>query len=353
MRDARTVLLAAFLAILAWDHRAFTQSATAETALESQYRRAVEATANDPTNMPLTQPLTVITSSDNLVQMTVFTNWAGYDRNYDEFANPGSTRHPSMFSTYGTQLYDFHKTNNTPGNQMCLRTEQLLGLPPNYGNDRVVEFEIQSKYLFRPAYDSNIEHATPTNVYNPGDPHADWFNHHWNAWNAQTHAFQYSDVHAYPPAYDYSTYSDSNGAVHTNVPYPWTRVGYTYDWANVDSTDPNAIIGLSEFITPAKSVGQTINQIKVQAVVSIGSYSYYDRATGNFDVTGDCDTIWAGTRYTPVTPAAGETPWVHVAQGATVSQGITVSSEGFEIVNYGSILGPGKNLDRDAARQRH
>ena len=44
-------------------------------------------------------------------------------------------------------------------------------------------------------------------------------------------------------------------------------------------------------------------------------------------------------------PNAGESSWIHVHAGATVAQGITVSSQGFLIVNEGTILGPGKNLD--------
>lgn len=346
MRRWIAVWVGALSSLLACDRLAWAQTPSLAD-LDSQYLQSVQQASPDPTSLPINVDLTTISKDAGQVQMTIFTNYTGYNRQYNENTNP-ALWHPDLFSTAGHELYDRIR-QMSPG-QAALQTKQLLGLPPGSNYDRVVEYWTDAGKLFRPAYDSNIENPHPSNTFNPADPKADWFLHHWNAWNPQTGSFTYSNLKNYPPAYDFSSYTDSSGNVHTSWPYPWTRLGYTYNWANMNSSDPNAIVGLSEFITPHHWAPPTPGDadddpIAVQAVVSIGSYMYYERNTGNFDVSGACDTIWAGDLYTPVNPSAGQSSWIHVRAGAAVAQGITVSSPGFVLVNEGTILGPGKNLD--------
>ena len=103
------------------------------------------------------------------------------------------------------------------------RVEKLLGLPPQSGKTRFVEMWVDPADLFRPSADPGISDceaeidypvsagSTVTAVY--------------KTWFENLKANQYLDP----------------------SPYPWTRLGYTYDWA--DSEHP---VGLSEFVISVK-----------------------------------------------------------------------------------------------------
>jgi hypothetical protein len=104
-----------------------------------------------------------------------------------------------------------------------LRAEQLLGLPYNSGNNWAVEMWVKPSDLYRPSYDNEI---TDTKVELHFPPNTDstyikWFND--------------NIVSSYYPALNKKA-------------YPWTRLGYTYDWGN-----PYSEIGLSEFVVKKNS----------------------------------------------------------------------------------------------------
>lgn len=244
-------------------------------------------------------------SATGRVLMTAMTDFTGYTVAYVD--NP---YRKVVWVSAATELYDFHQRNGTPAGEAAMRTRQLLGLPANHRGDRVVELWVHRDNLRRPCKDpditnphSSFEFPADVDLRYPG--HRTWFES------------------------NYSTYS-------ADPPYPWTQLGYTYDWANEDS-----IVGLTEFLAMPYDAGDPHTALSVYSVVSIGSYVYYDRA-GNFNVTGDCDAIWAGALYTPTSPGGN---WIAVQPGATVYEGITVSSGGFTVTNAGSLLGPGRNVD--------
>jgi hypothetical protein len=121
------------------------------------------------------------------------------------------------------ELKDWYKNHPVSPDKVTLRTEQLLGLPLNSGDSCFVEIWVKPDDLFRPAYDNEIDDKTsglnfPANV-SPG--YVTWFN------NNIISSY-------YPP-------KGSNK-------YPWTRLGYTYDWGN-----PSNEIGLSEFVIKKNS----------------------------------------------------------------------------------------------------
>ena len=135
------------------------------------------------------------------------------------------------------QLYDV--CVEYQGSHQLLRMEKALGLPPRNGNYGIVEFFIDPKYLFRPAPDIEINDScaglvesasTPYLLANPirgvAQGYADWFRDVYNSRG-------------------YAATNDLNSS------WPWTRLGYTYDYANT----PNTPIGLSEYIIP--NVSQT------------------------------------------------------------------------------------------------
>lgn len=245
------------------------------------------------------------------ILMSMFTDFTGYDRTYDR-AKSQTQYHPDLWVSVAPDLWQFHQDRQTTGDKMASRTKQLLGMSLGHAGDRVVEFWVKPEDLFRPAINSNITQQVTSVADNPSDPHWSWIV------NLRTTIYNPND------------------------PYPWTQIGYTYDWG--DDARPKHE-GLSEFICGRHNVGDTSNLIAVEAVVSIGAYGYYNRNTSNFSVTGDCDTIWAGLRYLP----AGSQ--IDISQSGVVYEGITVSSAGWTINNAGMILGPGRNIDntyRDA-----
>lgn len=104
-----------------------------------------------------------------------------------------------------------------------LRLEQFLGLPPNSGHKYFVELWIRPEDLFRPAADPEVndheaqyEFSEVRNYLSTSSEYRDW----------------YIDSVK-------SRYYPEEGS----LPYPWTRLGYTYDW------NPKANnIGASEYV---------------------------------------------------------------------------------------------------------
>ena len=154
----------------------------------------------------------------------------------------------SPWVTVVPELANFFKKNAFT----TLRIEQLLGLPPNYGNNYVVEYWADPKDLFRPAPDPQVVYAEGSNqfpwetsrVLSSGTPDD------YKIWDDYcpisadpacqcVQGSQYMDYkcwfqnrRAYVYSYDYSS-----------APYPWTGLGYTYDWGNSKTH-----VGLSEFV---------------------------------------------------------------------------------------------------------
>ncbi len=129
-------------------------------------------------------------------------------------------------------------------NYLGLRVLQLLGMPWNRANNTVVEYWVNPKYLARPSADPAItdnqsepDFAYTNSLYCPVNPlHYSWYT---NELVANT--------------------------------WPWSRLGYTYDWANPNSRG----MGLSEFIIPAKMFNEawgTVVTVYVESVTLLVDY---------------------------------------------------------------------------------
>ena len=123
------------------------------------------------------------------------------------------------------------------GPDPLLRMEKALGLPPRTGTYGVAEFFVDPKYLFRPAPDPGIhdtsaglapDDTSPFLSANPFQGRSAGY----AAWYAATYETR---------GYDATNSLDSC--------YPWTRLGYTYDYENA----PNNPVGLSEYVIPRTS----------------------------------------------------------------------------------------------------
>jgi hypothetical protein len=154
-----------------------------------------------------------------------------YQRGY-EFALYGET----WFST-GTQVQDVCTSSGLRGDALVLRLEQLLGLPPSMGYDVFMQVWIDPNALFRPCAEPSVTAGScpvsaplksdaPDQVgwdcAAPADAHSQWL---CNSWVAR--------------------YGDSN----PRRRFPWTALGYTYDWSLTNPTGE----GPSEFVAPGKS----------------------------------------------------------------------------------------------------
>jgi hypothetical protein len=158
------------------------------------------------------------------VLMVTWTSWTGYDSlvgksiRVDDLAKSVETSRDTWV-TAAPQLREFCRRQCLDSLDMTLRVEQLMGLPPHNGKTRFVAFWVNPEDLFRPSPDPEISDREAELDF-PASPwfvtvspeHVDWFN---------------------------SLRETSYGT----DGYPWTRLGYTYDWGN-----PFCEIGLSEFV---------------------------------------------------------------------------------------------------------
>lgn len=132
-----------------------------------------------------------------------------------------------------------------------LRLKQLLGLPPTDHNDVFVELWIKPQDIFRPCPDPEIsDHecqlriplAEPQPEPGPEGPP-------WHCPPPGEHPQQLSAayVEVRPSHLDWmcANWQESYHPSPMTTPYPWTALGYTYDWGN-----PWHPRGLSEFVAP-------------------------------------------------------------------------------------------------------
>lgn len=113
------------------------------------------------------------------------------------------------------ELKGFYESIRLTVDNPLLRIEQVLGLPKGSGYEWFAELWVDPSDLYRPCPDSEITDTVCELTFpvNATQEHIDWFND--------------QILESY--------FQDQK--------YPWTRLGYTYDWAN-----PFDEIGLSEFI---------------------------------------------------------------------------------------------------------
>ncbi|MEL6929494.1 MAG: hypothetical protein AAFO95_12765 [Cyanobacteria bacterium J06600_6] len=164
---------------------------------------------------------------------------------YEVGSNEPQTR--DMWVTVVPELKDFCTNYSaTTGKQVTPRIEQLLGLPPGHNEPRkIVEFWVEAKDLFRPTPDPEIsdreaelEFRTANEFLSVSDKYKDWYSQELNSFNSRMKAMNPEQM-----------------------PAPWTRLGYTYDWGN--SADH---VGLSEFVLSKGS------SLEVDSVTTVDDY---------------------------------------------------------------------------------
>jgi hypothetical protein len=153
------------------------------------------------------------------ILVVTWTDYNGYDDKIGHSVNISR----EVWVTTAPELKNFCKSLKA---EKTLRLEQLLGLPPKAGKTKFVEMWVKPGDLFRPSADpeitdseAEIEFRMSNKFVKVSDEYIKWY----NDLKKQSYG--------------------ANG-------YPWTRLGYTYDWGKNQSH-----IGLSEFvIMPGASV---------------------------------------------------------------------------------------------------
>lgn len=135
--------------------------------------------------------------------------------------------------TAAPEIQVFFKDHVKPDANTTLRAAQLIGLPANTSNTYFVELWVNPQSLFRPTPDNEINDTVATLIFpsSATTDYKEWFNN--------------NIIYSYYP-----------------MKYPWTRLGYTYDWGNTANH-----VGLSEFVlrqnstVTVKSVTPTIEYL--------------------------------------------------------------------------------------------
>jgi hypothetical protein len=132
---------------------------------------------------------------------------------------PVNTTWGETWVTVVPEIKTFFKEHVDPNGNVTLRTLQLLGLPPNNTNTHFVELWASPQSLFRPTPDNDINDTVAQLTFpsSATPEYKQWFNS--------------NILYSYFPER-----------------YPWTRLGYTYDWGN-----SNSHVGLSEFVLKQNS----------------------------------------------------------------------------------------------------
>jgi hypothetical protein len=223
----------------------------------------------------------------------------------------GQPTSSATWVTVGGELKSYLTSQGVTFADVKLETSRVLGMSQKNSNDAVAELLVSPDVnaIQRPTKDPSAA-GQPTSL---GSSAA------FVRPAGMTDA-AYGNFVAYYNSWEAAAYGSSN--------FPWTQLGYTYRWG-LGSTLAD-IRGLSEFIV----LGGT--RCTVYAVYSLGSYLYTaGNGSGDFRVTGDLDTLWAGRQFQP----RGDS--VVIEAGATVSggQGLLVSSPGYTVANAGTIAG--------------
>ena len=148
-----------------------------------------------------------------------------WSSNASYFPKPGGTMQEDyeVWVTLVPQVKNMAELAHKKGLNVDLRLEQYLGLPPNSGHKYFVELWIRPEDLFRPAADPEVDdHEAKyefSNVRDRLSTSADY-------------------VQWYEDSVKNRYFPDPG-----SQPYPWTRLGYTYDWNPKTNK-----IGASEYV---------------------------------------------------------------------------------------------------------
>jgi len=188
-----------------------------------------------------------------------------YNGTVDPACRPGSadcTLKADLWVTVAPEMKHFFQAMPP----QPLRIAQLLGVPPEYAAEErsMVELWVSPKDMFRPCPDPEIsDHECQTEF--PSDPFRTFPSTElvrategpgWNVFMNYTGWFNNRKNYIYTNARNYPASS----------PYPWTRLGYTYDWGSSNH------IGLSEFVAHGRKQNGSGISVGIGSLKKITDY---------------------------------------------------------------------------------
>ena len=147
-----------------------------------------------------------------------------------------------------------------------LRIAQLLGLPPEYavaGDPKeakyMLEMWVSPQDLFRPCPDTEIsdtvcETSFPSDSFRMLDL------------NNKVRATEGTDYGVFKTYSSWFNNRTRNVYTTGSSPYPWTRLGYTYDWGSSNHT------GLSEFVVHGRKADGSGIPVGIKSVTTTAEY---------------------------------------------------------------------------------
>lgn len=152
------------------------------------------------------------------------------DRNFYLGTEQGNTSMPWVTLPHDLRdhVANFHCADSL---QLQMRMLQLLGLPPDYDGSHIVFFYADREGIFRPTPDREIDDCEASLNFPPDTPQE------YRTWFEGYAQFAYK----------------------SSTPYPWTRLGYTYDW----SVDNKSHIGPGEFVVNTGSLVRVKKKLSV------------------------------------------------------------------------------------------
>lgn len=257
--------------------------ASAPVSLQAQYSSAV-ADARTVTPSKISRYLTPITNDNpNIIwengvkgSRLLVVSWLGDAGKYYKCADPGGCSGNTSCVEGGecpTYTYDswvtvvpeiktfFGVTVPQP-----LRIAQLLGLPSEYAVQGspseakyMLEMWVSPQDLFRPCPDTEIsdtvcETSFPTDAFRMLDL------------NNKVRATEGKDYGIFKTYTSWFNNRTRNIYTMGSSPYPWTRLGYTYDWGSSNH------VGLSEFVLHGRKADGTKISVGIRSVKTTAEY---------------------------------------------------------------------------------
>ena len=205
------------------------------------YRKAINDASVYNRNKVL--PLRLLSPQNGQVLVVTFTNYAYPDGPYPKpYHIPDGVY---IWVTGDGEVGGICKQFHLSGEALKIRLNQLLGLKPDTAYTTFVVLSVPADRVFRPTPDPNPAQVMPCsdptssqcgNVFPSGVP-SDYFSFFANQ----------------------SISSYRIGQLPAENGYPWTHLGYTYDWAPYKATK----YGASEYVIKPGTDASIVNKVKM------------------------------------------------------------------------------------------
>ncbi len=198
--------------------------ANAQNNFDHQYRNAIHNSMYPETDTKDTNLIAITKDNKNLIWKTIngedyvlVVSWKA--KNYYGDSGAYNTGPYQIWVTTAPELINRMRKEKTTNPE--LRLKQLLGLPPTATYNLFIEFWVKPADLFRPCPDKEITDKKCNTCFSANDS----LDQNYINWINNTRISRY---------YACGLYNQ----------YPWTELGYTYDW----NANNKSHIGLCEFV---------------------------------------------------------------------------------------------------------